>query len=494
MALILGIDISKTSVRGALIRTSLRNVEVERYLACPVAAFGAEATGGHTQEAAAVRELMRMLGVRPDSVVSAVDGLRVSARTLRIPLATKKRAAEVLPFELESQLPFEVTSAIIDFQDVVDEDNEAELLVVAAPDHAIEQTLALLTEAGVDPKELAAGHAALDGLMVVEPNAPGDVLLLLNLDTASTDVCLVRNGRTELCRTLDEGLDDAAQNPGALLRALHQTLMKYRSEGGAIPTACRVMGVGAEVPALLASLSAGLSLDVVPVVLPPPKRDSEPASPVFGKALALAYRVTRRGKRIDLRKGKHALTRGAGGLRRHAILLGACGAALLASFGYRTWAELRVLESERDALAARLAELSETQLGERTENPRRARELLEGGNGSKDPLPRFDAFRALSAISAAFPTTTPHDTRKLEITLDDTGQVGKFEIQGQIPDLAARDSVAEALEAHTCIEQLERGKSSPVPGIDRKNYVLEGVIACAGVPKKSKSGDKSRAK
>jgi general secretion pathway protein L len=249
MALILGIDISKTSVRGALIRTSLRNVEVERYLACPVAAFGAEATGGHSQEAVAVRELMRMLGLRPDSVVAAVDGLRVSARTLRIPLATKKRAAEVLPFELESQLPFEVTSAIIDFQDVADEDSEAELLVVAAPDHAIEQTLALFTEAGVDPKELAAGHAALDGLMVVEPSAPGDVLLLLNVDTASTDVCLVRDGRTELCRTLDEGLDDAAQNPGALLRALHQTLMKYRSEGGAIPTACRIMGVGAEVPA-----------------------------------------------------------------------------------------------------------------------------------------------------------------------------------------------------------------------------------------------------
>ena len=34
----------------------------------------------------------------------------------------------------------------------------------------------------------------------------------------------------------------------------------------------------------------------------------------------------------------------------------------------------------------------------------RARVLLEGGGITKDPLPRFDALRALGAISASVPT------------------------------------------------------------------------------------------
>ena len=39
MATILGIDIGKRSVRGALIRTSLRNLEIERYLEVPISSL-----------------------------------------------------------------------------------------------------------------------------------------------------------------------------------------------------------------------------------------------------------------------------------------------------------------------------------------------------------------------------------------------------------------------------------------------------------------------
>jgi hypothetical protein len=214
---------------------------------------------------------------------------------------------------------------------------------------------------------------------------------------------------------------------------------------------------------------------------------------LFGRALALAGRITRRGKRIDMRKGRYALPGGVSQLREYALLAAACVLALIFSYTFRVWAEYRVLGDERDALQETLSKVTERHFGEATKSPKRARELLDGGGTRSDPLPRFDAMRALGAISAAVPVGMVHDTRKLEITLDETGQGGSFELQGQIPDLSARDQVADALDAHECIEQLERGKTSTVPGQERKNYTLSGTILCPGAPRpKGKPGQAAR--
>jgi hypothetical protein len=164
--------------------------------------------------------------------------------------------------------------------------------------------------------------------------------------------------------------------------------------------------------------------------------------------------------------------------------------AVILSYTFSVWAEYRALSEERDALANKLAKVTELHFGESTGSPTRARELLEGGGGSRDPLPRFDCFKALGVISAAIPDSIKHDTRKLEITLDEGGQTGSFSIQGSLPDLVARDAVADALDSHECIEQVERQKTSSMPGQDRKNYTLEGVIACPGTKKAAKSKKK----
>ncbi|HEX5660406.1 MAG TPA: hypothetical protein VFX59_24595 [Polyangiales bacterium] len=83
-----------------------------------------------------------------------------------------------------------------------------------------------------------------------------------------------------------------------------------------------------------------------------------------------------------------------------------------------------------------------------------------------------------------------HDTRKLEIVLDEGGQTGSFTIQGSLPDLVARDAVADALDAHDCFEQIDKQKTSSMPGQDKKNYTLEGIIACPGAKKATKGKKK----
>lgn len=492
MATTLGIDIGAHTIRAALLRTTLRTMGVERYVEVNIEALSPD-TPRVDRLRAALGELLVQLGERPDTVVAAIDGVRASLRTLTLPLAAKKRVAEVLPFELDPLLPFPIDEALLDYQEVAAQAGEIALLAAAVPEAAVSETLAPFEGSELSPRELAVGGAALDGLLTFITPSDDNATLLLHLDSDSSDVCIVRGKHCELGRTLNEGAVGVIARPFLFRSALHQTVMKYRADGGPSIEKVLVMGQSAEDPQVLARIGEALSVPVEVVSLPSPQGSESAVSPLFGKALALAARTVRRGKRIDLRKGKFALPRGVSQLRSYALLASVCAAVVVLSFVFSVWAEYRALSEERDALANKLKGVTEQHFGEATTSPKRARELLEGGGQNRDPLPRFDAFRALGAISAAVPEPIEHYTRRLEILIDEGGQTGSFTLQGQLPDLTARDAVAEALEAHECIEGIERGKTSQVPGAEKKNYEIEGLIACPGV-KRTKGSQKQRGK
>src|SRR5687768_8251928 len=110
MARYLGIDITATSMRGVLVKSALRKAEVERYVEIPLtAAPGDPARGPELADAGA--SLLRALPASPDSIVAAVPGEITSLRPLELPNAARKRLAEIIPFELESVLPFEPSDA-----------------------------------------------------------------------------------------------------------------------------------------------------------------------------------------------------------------------------------------------------------------------------------------------------------------------------------------------------------------------------------------------
>ena len=330
----LGIDIGARSIRGTLIRATLRAMSVERYLEVPLEALS-ESTPRDQQVLLGLRQLLEQLaqlGVQPDAVITAIDGTRASLRAVEIPLAARKRIGEVLPFELESVLPFSVDEAVIDYQEIATRNDHLSLLAAAVPGAAVAETLDLLAQAQIQPRELAVGAASLDGLLHFIVASEDQATLLLHFDRDACDVCIVRGKSAELARTLNEGSEGALMRPYMFRTALHQTMMKYRAEGGPTIERVMVMGEDAERPDLLARVGEALGVPVEVLGLPPVGEQELPPSPVFGKSLALAARSARRGKRIDLRKGQFALPRGVSQLRDHALLVAACALAVILSY------------------------------------------------------------------------------------------------------------------------------------------------------------------
>ena len=151
-----------------------------------------------------------------------------------------------------------------------------------------------------------------------------------------------------------------------------------------------------------------------------------------------------------------------------------------------------LLVSEEDALAAELASVTKEVLGESIDDAALAEAKIKNPKSS-DPLPRFDAFDAVAALSASVPEGVSHEVRRLRIEIADEKAEGRFELQGALDSLGNRDALVAALEKNPCFKDIQPGKTNVVAG-EAKGiaYQLEAKLQCPGEggpegKKKSKS-------
>jgi Tfp pilus assembly PilM family ATPase len=329
MANLLGIDIGPTSVRGVLVKTQLRRVQLAQYIEVPIPAelpvepaaypnpfagqltpdgvpldpvASAAAAAGAPAEpiaepvvqsplARAVAELLRIAGGNSIDILAALPGDSVSLRRVELPKAAEKKLEELLPFEMESLLPFELEDTLLDHQLIDGDATQIRLLVSAAPKERIRSELLRLKEIGADPVELVPAPAALAGLAQFVPTlATEGPHMLVVLGAASTDVCVIRKGRAELARTLSVAGDELLRRPAPaafgvafghepppvtldeqvaarFARELKQTMLAYRMQGGIALESIVVAGHSA-FPGLFDWLSEHLGQQVIPLALP----------------------------------------------------------------------------------------------------------------------------------------------------------------------------------------------------------------------------------
>lgn len=479
MARFLGIDITATSVRGVLVKSALRKAEVERYVEIPL-------TAGPTDPARAIElaeagaNLLKALAVTPDTIAAATPGEITSLRSLSLPAAARKRLAEIIPFELESILPYEASEAVIGFQPMRTTPETLDVMTASVQRHHVVSQLASLRAAGLEPTELAAGAAALDGLPHLLPllDVKGPVLVL-DVDIERTDVCLLESGRCVAARTIGVGLSNAQDTSEELGRELQRTIAGFLAAGTVQPTAAYVGGGAAHAEGLASWLTTVLAVPSELLVLPAQTQGGSAPHLGFARATALAARSILSRPRIDLRIGDLAATHRRVRLADHASLAVVCAVFVVLSAMFSLRMRQSLLTEERDALRARLGTVTEELFGEAIEDPSAVQDRIENPR-NKDPLPRFDAFDALAAISAAIPEEIKHEVKRMRIDVAQEKHEGRLELQGALETLGSRDAIVSKLEEQGCFRDIELGRTSPIPGQSLINYQLEAVVQCPG--------------
>jgi general secretion pathway protein L len=479
MARFLGIDIGDGSLRGVLIRSGLRKLEVERYVEIPLTQ--APGTPGRLPELAeAGQNLLRALPGPPDAIISAVPGEEISLRTLELPAAARKRIAEVLPFELEALLPYEPRDAVIDYQPIDTDPAALRVLVAAVLRKHVVAALEEHKQAGLEPRELAAGAAALDGLTNLLPELREEgPLLVLDMADHRTDLCFLRGGHCAMARTIAIGIEDMPAAAAMLQQELTRTLASFRTAGFEAPKLVLLSGAGALAEGSSTWLSAALGVRVEPLRLPSATVGDTQAGAAFGKAAALAARGILARRRINLRTGEFAPQQSRGQLLEHANLLVTCAVVVVMTMMFSLKARQILLADEQEALRSQLAQVTKSVFDKEIDDATEAEALIKNPR-SNDPLPRFDAYDAMGALSAAIPESITHEVRRLRIEVADEKREGRMELQGALGSLAERDTIVGELEKHPCFKEIELGRTTPAGAENRISYQFESMVQCPG--------------
>ncbi|WP_437833517.1 type IV pilus biogenesis protein PilM [Sorangium sp. So ce1153] len=483
---LLGIDAGKSVVRTALIRTAYRRVFVE--------ALGEVAVTDAVSEAEAIRAAVGLL--RPDAAAIAISGERSFYRRLDLPAAAQKEVENVLGFELEATVPFEMEDAVFDYRLLRRPPGVETLPVFAAVARAddVRERIAVVKEAlGFEPERVALGAVALANLEAVMPElasppltaGAGGPIAILDLDHLTSEIVILSGGEPVFARTLSRGTAGLPGTAPALARELRQTLAAWRNLGGEPLAGMYLVGGGATAQGAEVFLQAQLGLTILPLPVPRLEgltAEQATALPRFAKAVGLALGLTPKTKGFNLRKGALEAERSYPFLREKIPILAGLGTVIALSFGFSIVAELRTLDAERELLLASLATASHDILGEETSDPEKARELLEQGPGAadEDPMPRVDAFDVMVQLSKAVPKEITHDVVELDVNR------GHTTIQGVVPSVSDAQIIADHMKEHRCFRDVKITRTSQFTEGKHK-YVLELDLRCED-KKKKKTG------
>lgn len=158
--------------------------------------------------AEAIKGLFASSGIKPKHVVTAVGGRDVIIKKISMDRMKEGEAREVIRWEAEQHVPFDMDNVELDFQ-ILDPENEGlqmSVLLVAAKRELVENKLALLGEVGVAPDIIDVDAFALHNAFEVNyPEAMRGLVGLVNIGHDMTNVNILEDGVPILTRDLPVG-------------------------------------------------------------------------------------------------------------------------------------------------------------------------------------------------------------------------------------------------------------------------------------------------
>ncbi len=492
----LGIDIGSSSVKVAVVRSAYRKIALVGLASADVGMSGGVAP--------AIRDAVAkaLLGEKqaPDAVATAVDGNRAAIHRLLLPATAQKQLAEVLTYELEAQVPFDLDAAVFDWRPLEHADLVGQIALVAAVARLddVRARIDVVREAiGHDPERVGVGALTLGALVpyIAGLDEAGTVAVV-DLGAKASEVLVLERAEAVFARTLSTGTDGLPATASKLARDIRVSFAAYRAQGGDPPTRVYLCGGGAFVSGAEGFLSGELEIPVQ--LIPAPALDMTALAPTavselprYAKAVALALSLAGRGAGMNLRRGPLAFERGFSWVRERIPLLAGLAAVILVSFVFSGWARLHAVHKEREALEGALGTVTKEVLGTEATSAQEAQDLLskEVALTDEDPMPHADAFDVMVRLSQAVPMSMVHDVEELEM------QRGHVVVRGVVGSIPDAQSIASTLADQPCLSDVKIKNTTQAVGSDRQKYVMELDVKCpedVKTPAKKK-GDSSSA-
>ena len=206
----IGLDIGSGLVKAAVIDHSSGKPELVKVVITPLAETAI--VDGEVMDpgivADAIRQTLQGTGIKTKQIVAAVGGRDVIVKKISIERVKETQARELMRWEAEQHVPFDMESVELDFQ-ILDPDAdglEMSVLLVAAKRDLVQARRHLLEEAGAAPAVIDVDAFALHNAFETNhPDAMQGTVALLNIGNEITNLNILDDGVPILTRDLTVG-------------------------------------------------------------------------------------------------------------------------------------------------------------------------------------------------------------------------------------------------------------------------------------------------
>ncbi len=156
----------------------------------------------------AIRSLLETFDTPPKNVVTSVGGRDVIVKRIQMDRMKEADAREVIRWEAEQHVPFDMDNVQLDFQilDPWDDGLQMSVLLVAAKREVVDQKLALLRDAGVSATVVDVDAFALHNALEFNyPEVLDGVVALVSVGHELSTVNILQNGVPVLTRDVPFG-------------------------------------------------------------------------------------------------------------------------------------------------------------------------------------------------------------------------------------------------------------------------------------------------
>jgi type IV pilus assembly protein PilM len=231
-----GLDIGSGLVKVAVIDHSKKQPELVKVAVVPLLADAI--VEGEVMDpgivAEAIQSALAAAGVKGKQVVTAVGGRDVIIKKIQIERVKEQQARELMRWEAEQHVPFDMESVELDFQilDPDDDGVEMSVLLVAAKRELIESKIRILTDAGLEPGMVDVDAFALHNAFEVNyPEAMRGIVALVNIGHDVTNINILDEGVPILTRDITVGTrrfrEDLQRERGISADEAQQLLQGY---------------------------------------------------------------------------------------------------------------------------------------------------------------------------------------------------------------------------------------------------------------------------
>ena len=206
----IGLDIGSGLVKAVVIDHSSGTPELVKVVVTPLndTAIVEGEVMDHDIVADAIRRTLAATGVKTKHIVAAVGGRDVIVKKIAIERVKEAQARELMRWEAEQHVPFDMESVELDFQILDPEADGLEMavLLVAAKRELVEAKRHLLNDAGVSLSVIDVDAFALHNAFEKNhPDAMNGTVGLLNIGNEITNLNILDDGIPILTRDLTVG-------------------------------------------------------------------------------------------------------------------------------------------------------------------------------------------------------------------------------------------------------------------------------------------------